>query len=179
MNEQTRDNQKVIDWARSNLAERVEIRSIAQNRLVMVLTYGALFLIPGLFMLVGILSWLLGGGSGRDKTPQAALACGFVLLIPMGIIVLVGYLTRQRFPRYLDAEGVYSPKGEFLWRDLAYVDHVTKFVDRRGLISDRKIEDNNLDLVFTQGTVTIPPLIKDKERIWRLIHSIPCEHRKK
>ncbi len=172
------NSQMVVDWARSNLRERVEIKPITGNKLVMGLAYGALSLIPGLFFLLGLLSLLLGGGTGSDKTPQRTFACGFVLMIPIGIIVLVGYLVRRKFPGYLDAEGAYSRQGAFLWKDLMYVDHVTKYVKRRGG-SARKIEDNNLDLVFTGGSVTIPQVIRNREIIWRLIHSIPCEHRKK
>jgi len=176
MNDGGQKNQDVIDWAARNLVERVEIRPITQNRIIMGLAYGGLFLVPGLFILIGVITWITGAGE-RDKTPQSALLCGFVLLIPFGLIALLGYLVRRKFAGYLDAEGVHSRSGVFLWKDLKYVHHVTKFVDRGAYVSDRKIEDNNLDLVFEMGTMTIPPLIKNKDKIWRLIHSIPCEHR--
>jgi hypothetical protein len=55
------------------------------------------------------------------------------------------------------------------------VDHVSKTTREGGVT--RKIEDNQLELVFADGKAIIPPLIEDRERIWALINTMPAEVR--
>lgn len=169
------EEDKVIIWARQNLVEKVAIVPITKNRLVMGLAYSGIFLTPGAFILLGLILLIISPDEREAAT--TSLACGVVLLIPFGTIALIGYLVRSKFPESLTVDGVKFRSGVLLpWKSLKRVDHVTKFVDR-GTASDREVKDNNLDLVFESRTVTVPPLIRDKERIWQLIHSIPCEHR--
>jgi hypothetical protein len=88
------------------------------------------------------------------------LLLGFVLLIPAGVIVLMGARTRQTLVKYLDADGVSTTRGNrFLWESLLYVDHVSK-ITRAGGVT-RKVEDNQLELVFANGKAIIPPLIEE------------------
>ena len=41
----------------------------------------------------------------------------------------------------------------------------------------RRVSDNQLELVFEDGKVTIPPLIHDRGRIWDLINAMPSQVR--
>jgi hypothetical protein len=170
------DNELVVQWAQQNLQQRLDIRPITQNRLIMGLAYGALLLIPGVFILFGLISLVLAPDKPRESA--SAFICGIVLLIPFGGIILLARLVRRGFAGYLDINGAYGQNGLLPWRELLYVDHITKHVDRGAYVSDRQVEDNDLRLVFLNGSVTVPPLIKERDRVWRLIHSIPCEHRK-
>ncbi|MDQ2746842.1 MAG: hypothetical protein M3T96_06250, partial [Acidobacteriota bacterium] len=100
--------------------------------------------------------------------------CSGVLLLPCLVIVLVGVSTRQKLVKSLDANGVKSSMGRrFLWENLYYIDHVSK-TTRIANVS-RKIEDNQIELVFADGKAIIPPMIQDRERIWNLINSIPAQ----
>jgi len=101
---------------------------------------------------------------------------GVVLLVPAGVIVLLGARTRQTLVESLDADGVSITGGRrFLWDNLQYVDHVSKTTRDGGVT--RKIEDNQLELVFANGKAIIPPLIDDRERIWALINTMPAQVR--
>ncbi len=170
------ENELVVQWAQQNLQQRLDIRPITQNRLIMGFAYAGLLAIPGVFILAGIAILLLS----PDKAGESASAfiCGIVLLIPFGGIILLAKLVRRGFAGHLDVNGAYGQNGLLPWKELLYVDHITKHVDRGASVSDGQIEDNDLKLVFLNGSVTVPPLIKERERVWRLIHSIPSEHRK-
>lgn len=166
-------NQPVADWAKRNLSQPVQIRLRYGSRartLIQVL----LFLVPAL--LVATLGLLKIAGSARGVSWWGIFLFGFVLSIPAIVIVLLGRRTRQDFAASLDAAGVATALGRRLaWEDLRYVDHVSK-VEREGGVT-RKLEDNQLELVFSGGKVIIPPLIEERERIWALVHSMPAQVR--
>jgi hypothetical protein len=130
-------------------------------------------LIPLLF--VSCQSYLKLTGFAKDVSWWGIFLLSFVLLIPAGTIILMGARTRQTLVKSLDADGVSSPGRRFRWEDLSYVDHVSK-ITRDGGVT-RKIEDNQLELVFSNGSGIIPPLIHDRERVWALVNSIPVQVR--
>jgi hypothetical protein len=101
---------------------------------------------------------------------------GFILMIPCGIITLLGAYVRRGFAKSLDAEGVNGTIGRKLpWGKLYYVDHVTKRA-RAGRVS-HTVKDNQLELVFEGGKLIIPPLIHERVKMWDLINSMPAEGR--
>ncbi|HVE55317.1 MAG TPA: hypothetical protein VNB22_00710 [Pyrinomonadaceae bacterium] len=164
-------NQPVVNWAKQNLPQPFEIKLLFGERWKMLLVYALLFSIPLLIIALMLLRMLTekieGGWLGF-------FLCSGILLLPCFVIVLVGMFTRQKFVKSLAADGVKSSMGKrFLWENLFYIDHVSK-ITRAGGVS-RKIEDNQLELVFADGKAIIPPLIKDRERVWSLINSIPAQ----
>lgn len=168
-------NQPVVDWARQNLAQPVEIEVLFSSRWGKIFVYLLLFLAPLVFILLGIVMTILRTHQ-EDKSGFSALACGFVMLIPTGVIVILGALTRGKFAKTLAADGVKSSMGrKLLWENLYYVDHVSKH-SRAGGVS-RVTKDNQLELVFADGKAIIPPLIKNRQQIWNLINSMPAEVR--
>lgn len=164
-------NQPVVNWAKHNLAAQpIEIKLLFGSRWVMWLVYLLLYSIPLLIVAASIFLKLTGG----EGTWLGVVLCSGVMLAPPSLIVLLGAITRQKFVKSLDAGGIRSSMGRrFLWENLYYVDHVSK-ITRVGNVS-RKIEDNQLELVFADGKAIIPPLIKDRQRIWDLINSIPAQ----
>ena len=83
---------------------------------------------------------------------------------------------RRGFAKSIDSEGVNGNLGhKFHWGKLFYVDHVTKHA-RAGHVS-HTVKDNQLELVFENGKVVIPPLIHERARVWDLINSMPAEVR--
>jgi hypothetical protein len=167
-------NEPVVTWARRNIENRVEIKPLFSSRAGMIFTYLLVFIVPLAFIVTGIVAKLIGV---RDQNAATgAFACGFVLLIPFGLIALLGVLTRAGFARSLDADGVNASRGrKFYWGKLYYVDHVSKFF-RAGRVSQR-VKDNQLELVFENGKVIIPPLIHDRVKVWDLINSMPAQVR--
>lgn len=167
-------NKPVVDWAKENLQNPIKITPILSSRLGKIFVYLLIFIVPLAFILPG-LYLKITGFENKDDTPTTLLLCGFVLLIPFGIIALIGFLTQAKFAKSLNVDGVRSSVGKFDWRKLYYVDHVSKHI-RAGRVR-RKIEDNQLELVFESGKVIIPPLIYNRDDIWNLINSIPVQVR--
>jgi hypothetical protein len=163
-------NQPVVNWAKQNLAQPVEIKMRFSSRWARILLYLLLFSIPGLIF-VGMIFRKL---QEKDLSWWGVFLCGGVLMLPGLVIILIGTLTRQKLLKTLDAIGVKSSIGrKFLWENLYYVDHVSKSY-RAGNVS-RKIADNQLELVFADGKAIIPPLIENREQVWQLINSMPAE----
>lgn len=167
-------NRPVADWARQNLRGRVEVRPLFSSRAGMIFAYALLFCVPGAFIALGLILFALGA---RAKDGVGALLFfGFLMLIPCGLIALVGAYVRRGFAKSLDAEGVSGTFGQrFIWGKLYYVDHVTKYM-RAGRVS-RRVKDNQLELIFESGKLIIPPLIHNREAIWNLINAMPAEVR--
>lgn len=179
-------NQPVVDWALRNLPVPVEIKVRFASRRGRIIAYLLLFTAPLAFILLGFVTLLIGafamgGSSVHYKTAVRLFVWGGITLIPTGGIALVLSLfmrgTRPMFPKSLDARGITASSGQkFLWEKLYYVDHVSKWISR-GELPNRKIKDNQLELVFENGKVIIPPLIQHREKIWNLVNSIPVQVR--
>ena len=167
-------NRPVADWARQNISERVEVRPIFSSRAGRVFTYALLFCAPGAFIALGLLLFALGA---RAKDGAGALLFyGFLMLIPCGVIALVGAYVRRGFAKSLDADGARGAFGQrFPWGKLCYVDHVTKSVRVRRV--SRRLKDNQIELVFEGGKLVIPPMINGRAEVWALINSMPAEVR--
>jgi hypothetical protein len=175
-------NQPVVNWAQQNFPKPVEIKLLFSSRLGKIFTYLLVFFVPLVFIVGGTLLKFTDAGNRKDSdgalasSANRALACGTVLLIPSGIIVLLGLFMQTKFAKSLESDGVKGSFGQkFGWGKLYYVDHVTKHY-RAGRVG-RKIKDNQLELVFESGKVTIPPLIRNREQIWSLINTMPVQVR--
>ena len=167
-------NRSAVDWARQNLRGRVEIKLLFSSRAGQIFVYSLLFCVPGFFLAIGILSFVLG--AKEPSTLYGPFVFAVLTAIPCGVIALLGAYVRRGFAKSLDAEGVNTPMGrKFPWGKLYYVDHVTKH-SRAGGVS-LQVKDNQLELVFEGGKVIIPPMIRDRAAVWNLINSIPVEIR--
>jgi hypothetical protein len=167
-------NGPVADWAWRNIRGRVEVRLLFSSRLGRIFVYALLFCAPGTFIALGLILDVLGA---RAKDGAGALLFyGFLMLIPCGMMALIGAYVRRGFVKSLDAEGARGALGQrFPWAKLYYVDHVTKHV-RVGAVS-RRIKDNQLELVFEGGKLVIPPMIHGRAEVWALVNSMPAEVR--
>jgi hypothetical protein len=167
-------NGPVADWARQNIRGRVEVRPLFSSRLGRVFVYALLFCVPGAFFAFGLI--LLALGAKAKDGVGALLFFGFLMLIPCGLIALLGEYVRRGFAKSLDAEGARGSFGQrFLWGKLYYVDHVTKHF-RAGHVS-RRVKDNQLELVFEGGKLVVPPMIHGRAEVWALVNSMPAEVR--
>ena len=137
-------NASVVEWARRNLQNRVEIKVLFSSKAGMIFTYLLVFFLPLAFVVTGVVTTLIGV---RDPLTSLRLfSCGIVLLIPSGIIALLGKITRANFPKSLDANGVNTSMGRKLyWGKLFYVDHVSKHY------KSTVTKDNQLELIFENG----------------------------
>src|SRR5688500_4493400 len=152
-------NKPVADWARRNIRGRVEVTPRFSSRPGRIFAYALLFCAPGAFIALGLLLFALGARA-KDGV-SALLVFGSLMLIPCSLIALVSAYVRQGFAKSLDAEGARGAFGQrFTWGKLYYVDHVSKLITAGG--GSRRIEDNQLELVFEGGKLVIPPLIHDR-----------------
>ena len=166
-------NQPVVNWAKQNLVQSVEIKQRFASSGARILIYALLFIIPVLIV-AGFVFLKLQGKS--EASWWGVFLCGGVLMIPPAVIILLGALTRQKLVKSLDADGVRSSMGRrFLWQNFYYVDHVSKHSHFGGV--RRVVKDNQLELVFADGKAIIPPLIENREQIWNLINSMPAQVR--
>ena len=168
-------NQPAVNWAKQNLSKPVGIKLRFSSRWGKIFANLLIFSVPLTFFITGVVLKLKGGVD--PVSSDGALAFGFILLIPTGIIAGIGVYMQKKFAKSLDTDGVKTSFGrKFNWGKLYCVDHVSKIIDR-GRVSDRVIKDNQLELVFENGKVIIPPLIHDREQIWNLINSMPVQVR--
>lgn len=167
-------NVLAADWARQNLASPVHIRPIGSSRFGSILIYLLCFSVPLIFLAFGIVSFALGV---RDRSiVGGSIFFGILMLVPAAMIAFAGWYARRGFAGIMDGDGVIGAQGQrFPWGKLYYVDHVSKRM-RAGGVS-RVIKDNQIELVFETGKVVIPPLIRDRDRIWDLIGLIPVQVR--
>lgn len=169
-------NQPAVEWAKRNLQKRVEIKPFLSSRLGKILSYLLVFIVPLAFIIPGIVL-KISGYTNKDDSASAILLCGFVLLIPFGTIALIGIFTQGKIAKSLDADGVNLSSGQnFSWEKLHCIDHVSKTY-RVNRFAKGKIKDNQIELVFENGKVIIPPLIYNREQIWDLINSMPVQVR--
>jgi hypothetical protein len=167
-------NKPAADWARRNIKTPVEIRMRFNSTAGKVFTYSLIFCVPAAFFALGLYG-ILTGVKDRNAV-YAAFFFGLLLIIPFGFIALLGVYVRRGLAKSLDSEGVNAPLGrKFYWGKLYYVDHVTKHFRAGG--ASRRVSDNQLELVFEDGKVTIPPLIYDRGMIWDLINALPSHVR--
>lgn len=167
-------NGPVVDWARQNISGRVQVRPLFSSRAGVIFTYGLTFCVPAAFFALSLVAFALGV---RDPyVVKGPLLIGLLMLIPCGVIALLGAYVRRGLAQSLDAEGVSGSFGQrFLWGKLYHVDHVTKHFRAGG--TGRQVKDNQLELVFEDGKVIIPPLIHDRASLWALVNGIPTEVR--
>ena len=165
--------QTILDWAKQNLPQPVAIR-LREGKGARTLMHVLLLSIP--LLIVSCQSFVKLSGFAKGVSWWGIFLLGFVLLIPAGVIILMGARTRQTLVEVLDTDGVRTARGRrFLWQHLRYVDHVSKITRVGG--ATHKLEDNQLELVFSDGKAIIPPRIEDRERLWALINSMPAEVR--
>ena len=167
-------NRPAADWARQNIRGSVAIKPLLSSRAGMILIYSLIFCVPAAFFALALVAFALGV---RDPyIVKGSLFIGLLMLIPCGLIAVLGAYVRRGFTRSLDAEGVSGSFGQrFAWGKLYYVDHVTKHI-RAGWVSHR-VKDNQLELVFEGGKLIIPPLIHGRAQIWEMINRMPADVR--
>ena len=103
-------NRPVVDWARQNIRGRVEVRPLFSSKVGRILTYTLLFCVPGAFFALGLVALALGAKD--PPTRYGPFVFGLLMLIPCGVIAMLGAYVRRGFAKSLDAEGVNAALGK-------------------------------------------------------------------
>lgn len=196
MSQQRYLNQEAAEWARRNLAREVEIK-LRENswaaRVVVALAMlflGVIFFgIPAILLFSAAAKFVANGWSAEVAKP---LRLGLFFLAGFGglTVFLYFYLRtlRKKLVRILSAEGVTTRGGKiYRWENLQYLNYIT--VQRNfvrgyrfyhvllGAISNfmfAGVENLKIEMVFTDGTATLAPLIENQRETLDLMEMIPA-----
>jgi hypothetical protein len=184
-------NQLVINWARQSLPQTVEVK-LKEHKVLMGICITLLGLIFGGIALLFLASAVVSlKNKGWNTEVTRGLVGGIFFLGVFaafgGGLLLLGRVTRRKFARYLDSDGVETRGGhKFCWGDLQYIDYkkVNTQMDRNQLaVSATRaailagVEKVTVALVFAGGTAVVPPLIQNQPEILGLLNSIPVQRR--
>lgn len=188
-------NQPVVNWARQNLPQAVEVK-LKENSLVYKVILGFCFAflalvflgIPLLFYISAITNFL---DQGWNKKVSGALTSGTVFLAIYAIVFLAIFFlirfTRRKFAKVLNSEGVETRSGQRLnWEKLYFLNYKkvsTKVSNRNVALNavnaaiQAGVEKVTVEMVFENGTAIVPPLIQHQPEILALLNSMPVQRR--
>ena len=188
-------NQAAADWARRNLARGIEIElreSSWPARVVVALAMlflGVIFFgIPAILLFNAAAQFVAHGWGAEVSKP---LRPGIFFLAGFGglAVFLFFYVRalRRRLVRFLSADGVTTRGGrKYRWENLQHLDYVpVRWKLRRNNFLLQAIvnlifagvERVKVEMVFTDGTATLAPLIKNQKDILDLMNAIPVRRK--
>lgn len=186
-------NQAAAEWSRRNLAREIEIE-LRENswpaRIVVVL--GMLFLgviffgIPAILLFNAAAKFLAHGWSAEVSK---SLRLGIFFLAGFGgLAVFLFYYVwalRRKLVRFLSADGVTTRGGKkYRWENLQRLNYVRfhREMSRKVLLRALSkfifagVENLKIEMVFTDGTATLAPLIENQPDMLGLVDTIPVQH---
>ena len=187
-------NQAAAEWARRNLAREIEIK-LRENswpaRVVVALAMlflGVIFFgIPAILLLNAAAKFV---AHGWDEEVSKLLRQGIFFLAGFG--GLAGFLfsyvwaLRRKLVRLLSADGVTTRGGKkYRWENLRHLNYIRfhREMSRNVLLRAVSnfifagVENVKLEMVFTDGTATLAPLIEDQREMLDLIDTIPVRRK--
>jgi hypothetical protein len=192
-------NQPAAEWARRNLAREIEIELRGNSwsaRIVVALAMlflGVIFFgIPAILFINAAAKFVAHGWSAEVSK---LLRLGMFFLAGFGglTVFLFSYVLalRRKLVRYLSADGVTTRGGKkYRWENLQCLDYVMvhrSFVRGyrvyhillRALINFifADVEELKIEMVFTDGTATLAPLIENQREMLDLMETIPARRK--
>lgn len=188
-------NQAAAEWARRNLARGIEIKlreSSWPARVVVALAMlflGVIFFgIPAILFFNAAAKFVAHGWGAEVSKP---LRLGIFFLAGFGglAVFLFSYVRalRRRLVRFLSADGVTTRGGKkYRWENLQHLDYVTvrwKVSRNNALLRViinlifAGVERVKIEMVFTDGTATLAPLIADQRNVLDLLNTIPARRK--
>ena len=192
-------NQPVAEWARRNLVREIEIELRGNSwaaRIVVALAMlflGVIFFgIPAILFFNAAAKFVAHGWGAEVSKP---LRLGVFFLAGFGGLALFLFFyvraLRRKLVRFLSADGVTTRGGKkYRWENLQYLDYVPvhrNFV--RGyriyhvLLRARiklifaGVEKLKIEMVFTDGTATLAPLVENQREMLDLMNTIPARRK--
>ncbi|HEX6623129.1 MAG TPA: hypothetical protein VF064_05415 [Pyrinomonadaceae bacterium] len=187
-------NQAAAEWARRNLAREIviELRGNSLSaRIVVALALNCLgvifFGIPAILLLNAAAKFVAHGWGAEVSKP---LRLGIIFLAGFG--GLAGFLfsyvwtLRRKLVRFLSAGGVTTRGGkEYRWESLQHLNHVRFYRQMSRNVVLRAVsnfifagvENLRIEMVFTDGTATLAPLVENRREVLDLIDTIPARRK--
>ena len=187
-------NQPAAEWARRNLAREIEIKLRGNSwaaRVVVALALlflGVIFFgIPAILFFNAAARFVAHGWGAEVSKP---LRLGIFFLAGFGglTVFLFFYLRalRRKLVRLLSAEGVTTRGGnKYRWENLQYLNYVRfhREMSRNVLLRATSkfifagVETLKIEMVFTDGTATLAPLIENQREMLDLMDTIPARRK--
>jgi hypothetical protein len=192
-------NRPAAEWARRHLAREIEIKLRGNSwpaRIVVALAMlflGVIFFgIPAILLFNAAAKFVAHGWGAEVSKP---LRPGIFFLAGFGglTVFLFSYVRalRRKLVRLLSADGVTTRGGKkYHWENLQYLNYVTvqrNFVRGyrvyhvllRALINliFAGVEKLKIEMVFTDGTATLAPLIENQREMLDLMDRIPARRK--
>lgn len=184
-NLQNSGKQTVVEWAKQNLNEAVEVKIKGNSLVAKGIFLVFLFSLPILLSLLGFYSLITTGLKNFFNVMiVAVISFGF-----FGLILALIMFTRRKFAAKLDAEGVETIwRKKYLWQDLQYIEYkrVTAHTGSSGAgllgillasviraIMFSGSEKINTELVFADGKSMVPAMSYNQRELVDLIRTIP------
>ncbi|HEX8456631.1 MAG TPA: hypothetical protein VF656_04850 [Pyrinomonadaceae bacterium] len=184
-------NQPAAEWARCKLARGIEIKLRGNSwpaRIVVALAMLFLsvifFGIPALLLINAAANFVAGGWSAKVSGP---LRMGIFFLAGFGglAVFLFFYVRtlRRKLVRLLSADGVTTRGGKtYRWENLQHLNYVRFYREMSRNVLLRVVskfifagvETLKIEMVFTDGTATLAPLIENQREVLDLIDTIPA-----
>jgi hypothetical protein len=188
-------NQPAAEWARHNLAREIEIK-LRENswpaRIVVALAMlflGVIFFgIPAILLFNAAAQFVAHGWGAEVSKP---LRLGIFFLAGFGglAVFLFSYVRtlRRKLVRFLSADGVTTRGGKkYRWENLQYLNYIPVYwkVRRNNVLLQALIkfifagvEKLKIEMVFTDGTATLAPLIENQREMLHLMDTIPTRRK--
>lgn len=189
-------NQAAAEWARDNLARAVEIElreSSWPARIIVALAMlflGVIFFgIPAILLFNAAAKFVAQGWGAEVSKP---LRMGIFFLAGFGglAVFLFFYVRalRRKLVRFLSADGVTTRGGKkYRWENLQYLDYVPVYwkLSRRDNVLFQEliklifagVKKLKIEMVFTDGTATLAPLIENQQEMLDLMDTIPVRRK--
>lgn len=195
-------NNPVVNWSAQYIPQPIEVR-VKEHKILIGVCFAILGLIFGGIALVAYINAISTlAKNGWSQQVGASLMGGTFMLVVLvavvGGLLLLGYLTRRSFVKYMSASGVQTRSGRtYNWSDLHYLDY--RKVRNTGVslggagIAGRVVsraatnaaqaaiyagqEKVMVRLVFANGKAVVPPLVKNQQEILGLLGSMPVQRR--
>ena len=187
-------NQAAAEWARRNLAREIEIVLRGNSwpaRVVVALAMlflGVIFFgIPAILFFNAAAKFVAHGWGAEVSKP---LRLGIIFLAGFG--GLAGFLfsyvwaLRRKLVRVLSAGGVTTRGGkEYRWESLQQLNYVRFYRQMSRNVYLRAVsnfifadvENLKIEMVFTDGTATLAPLVENQQEMLDLIDTIPARRK--
>jgi hypothetical protein len=188
-------NQAAAEWARHNLAREIEIKlreSSWTARVVVALAMlflGVIFFgIPATLLFNAAAKFVAHGWGAEVVKP---LRLGIFFLAGFGglAVFLFFYVRalRRKLVRFLSADGVTTRGGKkYRWENLQYLDYIPVYwkVSRNNVLLQELIkfifagvEKLKIEMIFTDGTATLAPLVENQRDMLDLMDAIPVRRK--
>lgn len=188
-------NQAAAEWASRNLARDVEIKLRGNSwsaRIVVALAMlflGVIFFGIPLILLINAAAKFVARGWSVEVSKPLRLGISFLAGFGGLAVFLFFYVRtlRRKLVRLLSADGMTTRGGkQYRWENLQYLAYVPVYwkVSRNNVLFQELIkfifagvEKLKIEMIFTDGTATLAPLVENQPEMLDLMNTIPVERK--